>query len=223
MSTFMNEEKLNEVGALADIESKDLTKKKIRNKITLTYYYLIQFAFFILSSLGGLVLGLYGKSIVTYPYVSFSQRYIYGPIIIALTHGGNFGLSFQLSRKKRLIMEKSDPKVLTPFYIYPAIVLNILLSTISLFAIYNIILYKNILTINTLYGVYVNKNKKFKKNLRWSKQSELLKSFWEIKCNCNREQNTTLKVIYLMQKNAFYNSFRNIFKFFFTLFNWIIK
>ena len=50
----MNEEKLNEVGALTEVESKDLTKKKIRNKITLVYYYLIQFAFFILSSLGGL-------------------------------------------------------------------------------------------------------------------------------------------------------------------------
>ena len=207
----MNEEKLNEVGALTEVDSKDLTKKKIRNKITLVYYYLIQFAFFILSSLGGLVLGLYGKSIVTYPYVSFSQRYIYGPIIIALAHGGNFGLSYQLSRKKRLIMKKSDPKVLTPSYIYPAIALNILLSTLSLFAIYNIILYENILTINTLYGVYVNKHKKFKKNLCWAKQSELLKSFWEIRCNCNGEQNTTLKVIYLMQEEMLDTQFPGIF------------
>ena len=163
----MNKEKLNEVGALTEIESKDITQKKIRKKLTLAYYYIIQFAFFIFSSLGGLVLGLYGKSIAIYPYIAFSERYIYGSIIIAVTHGSNIGLSYHLSRKERLIMKKSDPKVLSLSYVYPAIVLNIVLSTISLFSIYNILLHDNILSMNTLYGVfYKGKSKKLGKIMK---------------------------------------------------------
>jgi len=154
----MNKEKLNEVGALTEIESKDITQKKIKKKLTLAYYYIIQFAFFIFSSLVGLAFGLYSRSIATYPFSGFPQRYIYGPIILALTHGGNLGLSYQLSRKKRLILKKSEPKELSPFYIYPAIVLNIILSTISLFAIHNLVLDGSIFTMNTFYGVYNHKN-----------------------------------------------------------------
>lgn len=160
----MNEEKLNEVGALTEVESKDLTKKKIRNKITLVYYYLIQFAFLVFLSLVGVAFGLYSRSTATYPYNSgFSQRYIYGPIILAITHGGNLGLSFQLSRKKRLILKKSEPKELILPYIYPAIFLNIILSTLSLFAIHNLVFDGSIFTIGTLYGVYDKKDLNIKK------------------------------------------------------------
>ncbi|MCG3255456.1 MAG: hypothetical protein KAU62_05170 [Candidatus Heimdallarchaeota archaeon] len=159
----MNEEKLNEVGALTEVDSKDLTKKKIRNKITLVYYYLIQFAFLVFSSLVGVAFGLYSRSTATYPYSVFPERYIYGPIILAITHGGNLGLSFQLSRKKRLILKKSEPKELALPYIYPAIFLNIILSTISLFATHNLVLNGSIFTISTLYGVYDKKDLNIKK------------------------------------------------------------
>ncbi len=159
----MNEEKLNEVGALTEVDSKDLTKKKIRNKITLVYYYLIQFAFFVFLSLVGVAFGLYSRSIASYPYISFSERYIYGPIILAITHGGNLGLSFQLSRKKMLILKKSEPKELALPYIYPAIFLNIILSTISLFAIHNLVFEGRIFTIGIMYGVYENKDLNIKK------------------------------------------------------------
>jgi len=159
----MNEEKLNEVGALTEVESKDLTKKKIRNKITLVYYYLIQFAFLVFLSLVGVAFGLYSRSIAAYPYSVFPERYIYGPIILAITHGGNLGLSFQLSRKKMLILKKSEPKELALPYIYPAIFLNIFLSTISLFAIHNLVFEGRIFTIGTMYGVYENKGLNIKK------------------------------------------------------------
>ena len=166
----MNEEKLNEVGALTEVDSKDLTKKKIRNKITLVYYYLIQFAFLVFSSLVGVAFGLYSRSISSYPYRVFSERYIYGSIILAITHGGNLGLSFQLSRKKMLILKKSEPKELALPYIYPVIFLNIILSTISLFVLHNLVFEGRIFTIGTMYGVYENKDLHIK-NLRRTKNA----------------------------------------------------
>ena len=155
----INEDKLEKVGDLVDVDSNNLTKNGLKKKITLIYYYLIQFGFFIFSSLVGLGFGLYGNSLVGfYPYSAFPQRYLYGSIILAITHGGNMGLSYQLSRKKRLMLSKSDPKILSPFYIYPAIVLNIILSTLSLFAIHNLVTHGSPVTINTLYGVYAFKS-----------------------------------------------------------------
>jgi len=166
----MNEEKLDEVGALADVESKDLTKKKIRKKVTLVYYYLIQFAFLVFSSLVGVAFGLYSRSIAAYPFSGFPQRYIYGPIILAITHGGNLGLSYQLSRKKRLILKKNESKELSPFYIYPAIVLNIILSTIFLFSAHNSVLYGSTFLTIPMYSVYENNNLHIK-NLRRTKNA----------------------------------------------------
>ncbi|MBY9001812.1 MAG: hypothetical protein KGD64_12915 [Candidatus Heimdallarchaeota archaeon] len=130
---------------------------------------MIQFGFFIFSSLVGLGFGLYGNSISFYPYSAFPQRYLYGSIILAITHGGNLGLSYQLSRKKRLTLSKNNLNVLSPFYIYPAIVLNILLSTISLFSIHNLVVHGSPVTINTLYGVYAHKNLNIK-NLNRTKK-----------------------------------------------------
>ena len=154
----MNEEKIEEVGKLTDVNPNDLTRNGFSKKITLVYYYLIQFTFFIFSSLVGVVFGLYSRSIATYPYSGFPQRFTYGSIILALTHGGNLGLSYKQSRNKNLILSKSDPKALSPFYIYPAIVLNIILSTISLFSIHNFIQSGTIFTIGIMYSVYDYKN-----------------------------------------------------------------
>ncbi|MHA1621052.1 MAG: hypothetical protein ACTSVO_02830 [Candidatus Heimdallarchaeaceae archaeon] len=150
----MNEEKLLAVGALTEVESGDITQKNIRKNLTLSYYYLIQFALFIFSSLVGLVFGLIGNSLSYYPYSAFPQRYTYGSLVLLITHGSNFGFFYQLSRQKRLMFSKSEPKLLSHLYIYPAIVLNILLSTISLFSIHNLVTNGSPLTINTLYGVY---------------------------------------------------------------------
>ena len=154
----INEDKLEKVGDLVDVNSNNLVGNGFRKKITLVYYYLIQFGFFIFSSLVGLGFGLYGNSLSFYPYSAFPQRYLYGSIILALTHGGNLGLSYQLSRKKRLVLKKSEPKVLSTVYIFPAIVLNIILSTISLFSIHNLVTHGSPYTMNTYYGVYYHKN-----------------------------------------------------------------
>ncbi len=160
----INENHLEKVGDLVDVNTSDLTKNRFGKKITLVYYYLIQFSFFIFSSLVGLVFGLYSRPIATYPYSGFPQRYIYGSIILAITHSGNLGLSYQLSRKKRLILSKREPKILSPLYIYPIIVLNLIMSTISLFSTHNFVFDGSIFTIGTLYGVYEKKNLNIKKN-----------------------------------------------------------
>ncbi len=154
----INNDELERVGDLVDVNPDNFTKKGFSKKIALIYFYLIQFVFFLFSSLVGLVFGLAGNSMSFYPYSAFPQRYLYGSIILALTHGGNLGLSYQLSRKERLILKKSEPKVLSPIYIYPAIVLNIILSAISLFSIHNFVTNGSPLTMNTLYGVF-SKNK----------------------------------------------------------------
>ena len=167
----INEEKLEKVGDLIDVDSSNITRNGLKKKITLVFYYLIQFGFFIFSSLVGLIFGLIGNSISYYPYSAFPQRYLYGSYILVLTHGGNLGLSYQLSRKKRLILKKSEPKVLSPVYIYPAIVLNIILSTISLFSIHNLVTHGSPMTINTFYGVYYHKNLNIK-NLSRIKNTE---------------------------------------------------
>ena len=150
----INKDELEKVGDLVDVDSNNLTNNGFRKNITLVYYYLIQFGFFIFSSLVGLVFGLTANSMSFYPYSAFPQRYLYGSLILALTHGGNLGLSYQLSRKKRLILKKSEPKVLSPIYIYPVIFLNIILSAISLFSIHNLVTDGSPLTMNTLYGVF---------------------------------------------------------------------
>jgi len=169
----MKEDKLKKVGDLVDVDSSNLTKNGFRKKITLVYYYLIQFGFFIFSSLVGLGFGLYGNSLASfYPYSAFPQRYIFGPIILALTHGGNLGISYQLSRKKRLILKKSEPKLLSHVYIYPAIVLNIILSTISLFSIHNLVTHGSPMTMIVDYGVYDKRNL-YSKNLSRIKKTQI--------------------------------------------------
>ena len=150
----INKDDLEKVGDLVDVDSNNLTNNGFRKNITLVYYYLIQFGFFIFSSLVGLVFGLTANSMSFYPYSAFPQRYLYGSLILALTHGGNLGLSYQLSRKERLILKKSEPKVLSSIYIYPTIVLNIILSAISLFSIHNLVTDGSPLTMNTFYGVF---------------------------------------------------------------------
>ena len=57
----MNEEKLNEVSALTEVDSKDITKNKIGKKIVLVYYYLIQLGFLAISGFIGLLFGLTGQ------------------------------------------------------------------------------------------------------------------------------------------------------------------
>jgi len=153
----MNEEKLNEVGSLTEVESKDITKKKIRNKITLLYYYLIQLGFLAISGFVGYLFGFYRNRNSIYPFSSFDQSYIFGPILVAIAHGGNFGLSYGLRKKDKLILKKGVNIKLSPFYVYPAVFLNFVLSVFFFLSIYHIMVSGNAFTATTRYGVYTRK------------------------------------------------------------------
>jgi len=164
----MNEEKLNEVGALTEVETKDITKKKIRNKITLVYYYLIQLGFLAISGFVGYLFGFYRNRNSIYPFSSFDQSYIFGPILVAIAHGGNFGLSYGLRKKDKLILKKGANIQLSPFYVYPIVLLNFLLSVFSFFIIYNLVFTGHIFTASSRYGVYNRKNATSNNLASWS-------------------------------------------------------
>jgi hypothetical protein len=153
----MNEEKLNEVSALTEVDSKDITKNKIGKKIVLVYYYLIQLGFLAISGFIGLLFGLYKDTNSTYPFSSFDQSYIFGPIFIVITHGGNLGLSYGMRKKNKLILKKGANIKLSPFYVYPAVFLNFVLSVFFFLSIYQVMISGDIFTATTRYGVYIKK------------------------------------------------------------------
>ena len=153
----MNEEKLYAVGELVEVDSKKITKNKIRMKITLVYYYFIQIGFLAISSLIGYLFGLYKNANNSYPFSGFDQNYIFGPLFVALVHGGNLGLTFGLRKKDKLVLKKGANIKLSPFYVYPAVLLNFLLSIFFFLSIYQLMLSSNIFTITSRYGVYTKK------------------------------------------------------------------
>ncbi len=155
--TFLNEEKLNDVGALAEVDSKDINKNKIRKKITLIYYYLIQLVFLAISGFIGFLFGLYKDTNSTYPFSGFDQSYIFGPIFVAVAHGGNLGLSYGLRKKDKLVLKKGANIQLSPFYVYPAVFLNFLLSIFFFLSIYQLMVSGNTFSATTRYGVYSKK------------------------------------------------------------------
>ncbi|MBY9001814.1 MAG: hypothetical protein KGD64_12925 [Candidatus Heimdallarchaeota archaeon] len=150
----MNEEKLNEIGALAEVESAAITDNKVRRKISLMYYYFIQLGFLIMSGIAGLIFGLVKNARSSYPYTGFDQNYIFGPIFVALIQGGNVGLSYRLRKTSKLIMKKGMNTNISPFYIYPAVFINIVLSILGFLAIYNLVLSGKVFTTTTDYGVF---------------------------------------------------------------------
>ncbi|MHA1201141.1 MAG: hypothetical protein ACTSQ4_01295 [Candidatus Heimdallarchaeaceae archaeon] len=159
----MNEEKLNEVGALTDVDSKDITQNKFKKKITLVYYYFIQLGFLAISSLIGYIFGLYKTANNSYPYSGFDQSYVLGPLLVAILHGGNLGMYYKLSKNNRLIMKKGTNEKPLPFHIYPVVFLNILLSIFVFLLIYNTIISGHVFTATTDYGVYTRKKAEFYK------------------------------------------------------------
>jgi len=151
----MNEEKLNEVGKLAEVDSKDITQNKFKKKITLVYYYFIQLGFLAISSLAGFLFGLYKNANNSYPYSGFDRNYIFGPILVVIIHGGNLGVYYGLSKNNRLILKEGSNAKPLPFHIYPVVFLNILLSVYCFLFIYNTMISGNVFTTTTDYGVYI--------------------------------------------------------------------
>lgn len=153
----MNEEKLNEIGKLAEVESKDITTNKIGRKITLIYYYLIQLGLLTISGFVGYLFGLNGKYCTNYPHCGFDQNYIFGPILMVLAHGGNFGLSYGLRKTNKLTMKKRANTKISPYYVYPVVFLNFVLSVLFFLSIYHLMITSDIFTATTRYGVYTKK------------------------------------------------------------------
>ncbi|MCG3254663.1 MAG: hypothetical protein KAU62_01170, partial [Candidatus Heimdallarchaeota archaeon] len=117
----------------------------------------IQLGFLVISGFIGFLFGLYKNTSSSYPYSGFDQSYIFGPIFVAIAHGGNFGLSYVLRKKDKLILKKGANITLSPFYFYPVVFLNFLLSVLSFFAIYNLVFTGHIFTASSRYGVYNRK------------------------------------------------------------------
>ena len=153
----MNEEKLNEVGELVEVDSKDITKSKVKKKVTLIIFYFIQLGFLAISSFVGFLFGLSNNASNSYPYVGFNPSYIFGPIIVAIIHGGNLGMYYRMSKNNRLIMKEGTNDKPLPFHIYPVVFLNILLSVFCFFSIYNAMISGYVFTSTTDYGVYTRK------------------------------------------------------------------
>ncbi|MHA1201140.1 MAG: hypothetical protein ACTSQ4_01290 [Candidatus Heimdallarchaeaceae archaeon] len=160
----INEKKLEEVGALTEVESKEITKKKIGRKIALVYYYIVQIGFLAISGFIGYLFGLNGKFCAIYPYCGLDQNYISGSIIIVLTHGGNLGLTYGLRKKDIFVLKKEANTKISPYYVYPVVFLNFVLSVLFFLSIYHLMVY-DIFTATTRYGVYIEEKSK-RKNLR---------------------------------------------------------
>jgi hypothetical protein len=156
----MNEEKLNEVGKLTDVGTKDITKNKIGRKITLIYYYLIQLGLLFISGFVGYLFGLNGKYCAIYPHCGFDKNYIFGPILMVLAHGGNLGLSYGLRKTNKLTMKKGAKTKISPYYVYPVVFLNFVLSVLFFLSIYHLMVY-DIFTATARYGVYTKKKSVF--------------------------------------------------------------
>ncbi|MHA1398513.1 MAG: hypothetical protein ACTSSF_12540 [Candidatus Heimdallarchaeaceae archaeon] len=153
----MDKEKIEEVGKLTDVKANDMTKQKIRKKITLAYYSIIQLAFLAISSLVSSLFGFSKRTSGFYPYVTFDPNYIFGPIIVAIVQGGNFALSYRLRKTGRLVVRKGTDTVLSPFYTYTIVFLNFILSVLSFLFIYHSMRYTSAFSTTTRYGVYLRK------------------------------------------------------------------
>ena len=175
----MNEEKLNEVGKLTDVGIKDITTNKIGRKITLIYYYLIQLGLLTISGFVGYLFGLNGKYCANYPYCGFDQNYIFWPILMVLAHGGNFGLSYGLRKTNKLTMKKGASTKISPYYVYPVVFLNFVLSVLFFLSIYHLMITSNIFTTTSRYGVYTKKKNVFYN--KWAKNN-----LWLSKININQ-------------------------------------
>jgi hypothetical protein len=96
----------------------------------------------------------------SYPYSGFDQSYVFGPLLVAILHGGNLGMYYRLSKNNRLIIKEGTNVKPLPFHIYPVVFLNILLSIFSFLLIYNTMISGYVFTTTTDYGVFTRRKSK---------------------------------------------------------------
>lgn len=156
----MNEEKLKEVGVLTDTDPSDLTNNNIMRKITLPFFYLIQFVFLATSGVIALIFGVFENVKVTYPYVGFDENYIIGPILVAIVQGGNFRMTYELRKTDKLILKKGTKTKLSSLNVYHVVILNLILSLLLFLSVYFIVAPRSYLpSLSTfpMYGVFIRK------------------------------------------------------------------
>jgi len=152
----MNEEKLNEVGGLADVDPTDIKQKKRRKIHGYLIHYLVQVFLFLLSSLMGYLFVLWEHSDRSgYPYGLLPRHTYLGPISLFTLHGGNTVHSY--FHKKRYNLSFVE--------VFPSIFVNLIISFVSFFLIFNAFHQEPVspLGVVTKYGVFEKrKSKKFK-------------------------------------------------------------
>lgn len=127
----MNKENIEQVGKLVDVDPADIKQKKRKKIIGYFIHYFVQVFVLLLSSLMGYLFLLWEHSDRSgYPYTSFGSnlRHIsLGPISLIALHGGNAVHSYFHKKKyNRRFVE-----------VYPAILVNLIISFISFFMIFN--------------------------------------------------------------------------------------
>lgn len=152
----MNEKKIKEVGTLTDVNPKDIKQKRRKKIHGYLIHYFVQVFVLLLSSLMGYLFVLWEHSDRSgYPYTSLSPflRHTYlGSISLLTLHGGNAAHSY--FHKKRYNLSFVE--------VYPAIFVNLIISFISFFMIFNA-LYQELfygLGVIPAYGVFTRKNSK---------------------------------------------------------------
>ena len=157
----INENQLEEVGGLVDVNPNDIKKKKGKKLHGYLIHYLVQVFVLLLSSLMGYLFVLWEHSDRSgYPYTSFNPflRHTHlGPISLLTLHGGNAAHSY--FQKKRYNLSFVE--------VYPVILVNLIVSFISFFMIFNALYQEPIFYGIPLYGVFNRgKSKKFRKIMK---------------------------------------------------------
>ena len=152
----INEDKLEKVGDLVDVDPTDIKQKKRKKLHGYLIHYLVQVFVLLLSSLMGYLFVLWEHSDRSgYPYTSLSPflRHTYlGSISLLTLHGGNAAHSY--FQKKRYNLSFVE--------VYPAILVNLIISFISFFMIFNALYQEPFYGLGVLpaYGVFTKKNSK---------------------------------------------------------------
>ena len=152
---IMNEEKINEVGELLNINSSDIKESKKGKFFKRFTYPITQIAFFIVSSITGLLFGYWENRVHTgYPFTSYTRVYTTGVPIFLLIHSGNAVFSSLTYRKYKL----------SKFHTFFIIISNLIFSFLCFILFYKLIYKDPFLGYAVRYGSY----KKIKNKAKYS-------------------------------------------------------
>jgi len=144
----MEKNKINEIGKKLDVDPSGIIKEKSKNKKKYKQYYIANSLNFILSSIFGVVFGLFEhKDFTGYPYANFNNIFgLFGTFITNFLNGiyvMSPRFNYILNNKKR----------------FPKVILNAFLSFLSYLIIFGLVAYSNGTPTGIMYNVY-DSNKK---------------------------------------------------------------